>query len=86
MIDIKNVVEGQSYACKFRSTTLLDLEGQPHPQGSIGDYEGVGVILRRDLDAALVRLADQKTGQEFVVGFDNIWDVDTIEWIDKTTS
>ena len=36
--------------------------------------------MSRDMDKRLVQLKDEKTGKEFVVGFDDIWDVDDVIW------
>lgn len=89
MIDIKDIVPGNSYACKFRVETMLDTLGRPAPnlsdtplQGR-GLYEGLGVLMQRDLEQELVKLKDEKSSKEFVVGFDAIWDIDEIEWTDS---
>ena len=89
MIDIKDIVPGNSYACKFRVETMLDTLGRPAPnlsdtplQGQ-GLYEGLGVLMQRDLEQELVKLKDEKSSKEFVVGFDAIWDIDEIEWTDS---
>jgi len=88
MIDITEVEVGKSYACKFRVETLLDTFGRPAPnlsdtpiQGS-GEYEGIGILMQRDMDQRLVRLQDEKSKKEFVCSFDDIWDVDEVEWTD----
>ena len=94
MIDIEDVVPGQSYACKFKVKTMLDNLGRPAPNLSDqplkgpGLYEGLGILLARDLDTRLVKLQDEKSKKEFVVSFDDIWDVDTVDWVeeDETTS
>lgn len=88
MIDILEVKPGESYACKFRVETMLDTLGRPAPnlsdtplQGP-GVYEGLGVLMQRDTEQRLVRLQDSATQKEFVVSFDDIWDIDTVEWRD----
>lgn len=85
MIDIQDITPGESYACKFRVETMLDEFGRPPglsdtPLKGVGTYEGVGVLLQRDLDQRLVKLQDEKSRREFVVSFDDIWDIDTVEW------
>ena len=91
-MEIKDIPAGQSWACKFRTTTFLDSDGTPvtatnlqlgqaHP-GKPGVYESLGVICTRDAAAALVELQDTRTGQQFVVSFDDCWDCDTIDWIE----
>lgn len=86
-MDIKDITPGQSYACRFRTVTVLDEHGQPAPNLSgapvkgPGIYEGIGVLVQRDLENELVRLKDNWSGQEFVVSFKDIWEIDTVEWI-----
>lgn len=87
MIDIQDVTPGASYACKFRVETMLDEFGRlpglsDTPLKGVGTYEGVGVLLQRDLDQRLVKLQDEKSRREFVVSFDDIWDIDTVDWVD----
>lgn len=88
MIDIRDITPGESYACKFRVTTMLDDLGRPAPNLSDrplkgkGAYESTGILQTRDLDSELVQLQDEKTKREFVVPFRDIWDIDTIEWQD----
>lgn len=89
MIDIEDVVPGQSYACKFRVETMLDTLGRPAPNLSDqplkgkGMYEGLGVLVARDMNTRLVKLQDEKSKKEFVVSFDDIWDVDTVDWVEE---
>jgi hypothetical protein len=87
-MDIKEIEVGKSYACKFKVNTLLDDLGRPAPNLSDvplkgkGIYEGLGVLMERDLDQELVKLRDEKSSKEFVIPFSDIWDVDEVEWID----
>ena len=88
MIAIEDITPGSSYACKFRVETMLDTFGRPPglsdtPLKGVGAYEGVGVLMQRDLEQRLVLLQDEQSKKEFVVSFDDIWDVDTIEWTDS---
>jgi len=86
MIKIEDITPGKSYACKFRTTTMLDTMGRPAPNLSDvplkgpGLYEGFGVLTTRDMDSRLVKLIDEKSSKEFTVSFDDIWDVDSVEW------
>ena len=86
MIDIKDIVPGNSYACKFKVETMLDTFGRPAPNLSDtplkgpGIYEGLGILTQRDMESRLVGLIDEKSKKEFVVSFDDIWDVDEVEW------
>ena len=87
MFDIKEIEIGKSYACKFRVITLLDELGRPAPNLSDvpvkgpGVYEGLGVLMERDLNTEMVKLRDEKSSKEFEVPFGDIWDVDTVEWV-----
>ena len=89
MIKIEDVVTGQSYACKFKVRTMLDTLGRPAPNLSDqplageGNYEGLGVLVARDLNTRLVKLQDEKSKKEFVVSFDDIWDIDIVDWIEE---
>ena len=85
MIKIEDVTPGKSYACKFKVETMLDTNGRPPglsdtPLAGVQMYEGLGVISQRDSEKRLVKLQDDKSKKEFVVSFDDIWDVDEVEW------
>lgn len=87
MIDIKDITPGESYACKFRVETMLDELGRPPglsdtPLAGVQMYEGLGVLIARDVTQELVKLKDQKSSKEFVVPWADIWDVDTVDWVD----
>lgn len=89
-MDIRDIPAGESWACRFRTTTFLDEQGKPilnaqlqlgqtHP-GTPGVYEGIGVIQVRDSANERVQLQDVETLEQFTVDFADCWDVDTIEW------
>ena len=88
MIDILDIKEGESYACKFKVECMLDVMGRPHPNLSDqpikgpGIYEGLGILMKRDTKSQLVELRDEKSKKTFVVPFTDIWDIDTVEWVD----
>ena len=87
MIAIEDVTPGQSYACKFRVETMLDELGRipglsDTPLKGVGTYEGLGILVSRDMNTRLVELEDEKSKKKFVVSFDDIWDIDTVEWVD----
>jgi len=88
MIDITEITPGLSYACKFKTRTMLDSLGRPAPNlsdtplGGEGEYEGFGVLKQRDLEKRLVVVYDESSSRDFIVSFDDIWDVDTVEWVD----
>jgi len=88
MIKIEDIVPGKSYACKYKVETMLDEFGRPYnmsdaPLKGTGVWEGVGILEQRDLEKRLVRLRDRDYKiNQFVVSFDDIWDIDEIEWIE----
>jgi len=86
MLKITDIEPGQSYACKFKLTTLLDRNGKIPKDNTevienIGEYESLGIIAKRDLDKNLVELIDNDSGVKFIIPFTNIWDIDKIDWI-----
>jgi hypothetical protein len=70
MIDITELTPGESYACRFRLVKDEDT------------YESIGLLLTRDLEQKLVKLRDTQTLIEFVVSFDDVWDIDHVNWTD----
>lgn len=87
---IHNITAGESWACRFRTTTFLDANGAPvkvsnlqlgqaHP-GKPGLYESIGIIQVRDTAQGVVQLEDTQSHQQFVVDFEDCWDIDRIEW------
>ena len=87
-MDIRDIEPGKSYACKFRVETMLDTFGRipglsDTPLKGVGTYEGLGVLMSRDMKSRLVELEDEKSKKKFVVPFDDIWDIDTVEWVDN---
>ena len=88
MMKIEDVEVGRSYGCKFKVTTMLDSMGRPAPNLSDvplkgpGEYKGFGVIQVRDLKSRMIELYDTKARKQFVVSFDDIWDVDEVEYTD----
>ena len=91
-MQIEDIPAGESWACRFRTTTFVDANGVPmnpnlqlgqaHP-GLPGVYEGIGVIQVRDMANRRVQLQDVESMQQYTVSFDDCWDVDTIEWTEE---
>lgn len=88
MMKIEDVTPGKSYGCKFKVSTMLDSNGKPAPNLSDtplkgpGEYEGFGVIQVRDSNSRFVELYDITSRKTFTVSFDDIWDVDEVEYVD----
>jgi len=86
-MNIEDITPGKSYGCKFKVTTMLDTFGRPAPNLSDvplkgpGEYEGFGILQKRDLESRLVELYDEKSKKIFRVSFDDIWDIDDIEYV-----
>lgn len=92
MIDIMDIIPGQSYGCMFRVKNIpLDEFDRPGgmlsmadlPINKFGDYEGFGFLKQRDIDQQLVVVVDDKSGSEFICSFNDIWDIDCIEFVDE---
>lgn len=85
MLTVNDIEAGKSYACKFKVKTLLDYNGTPteviSEDNKISDYESFGIIQQRDVEKHLLSIIDQNTNLKFIVDFDSVWDVDTVEWI-----
>jgi hypothetical protein len=91
MIKIEDIKPGNSYAAKFKVETMLDTYGRipglsDTPLKGVGVYEGIGILLARDTEKRLVELQDEKSKKKFVVSFDDIWDVDDIDWVEPLES
>jgi hypothetical protein len=85
MMKIEDITPGKSYGCKFRVTTMLDAYGRipglsDTPLRGPGEYEGFGILQKRDTKGQLVELYDTTARKEFVVPFADIWDVDEVEY------
>lgn len=92
-MDIKDIPVGESWGCRFRTTTFLNDQGEPvtsnnlqlgqsHP-GLPGVYEGIGIIQVRDIENQRVQLQDVASLEQFTVEFNDCWDIDTIEWTEN---
>jgi hypothetical protein len=86
MYEMTELETGKSYACRFRVNTVLDADGNPaspltgtNPDRA-GEYEGLGVIKKRDVEQRLVELEDTTSRLSFVVSWDDCWDIDDVEW------
>ena len=53
------------------------------PLAGLGWYEGFGELMQRDSEKELVKILDEKSKKEFVVPFDQIWDVDVVEYVEE---
>ena len=90
---IENIKAGESWGCRFRVRTFVDDEGKPVDTTNIqigdtvpgkpGDYEGFGVIAKRDNEKQLVEIIDQDMEDKtWVVHWNDCWAVDRVEFAD----
>jgi len=63
----EDIEPGKSYACKY-----TDLAG----------VECLALVITRDTEKQLLKLRDVATGHEFTVSYDQVRDLDTVEWVD----
>ena len=91
MLTIETIEPGKSYAAKFKLENMpMDEYGRlggPYsladlPVVKTGTYEGLGILIQRDSEKKLVKLQDEKSGKEFIVPFEDLCDVDEVEWKD----
>jgi len=83
-MNVEKIQVGKSYQCNFVKKSIpLDRYGRPGgmysmadlPIEKYGDYNSQGTIVARDLNTRLVEVQEHKTDKKFVVGFDDIWDL-----------
>lgn len=90
---IESITAGESWGCRFRTQTFVNSQGQPidtrnlqvgQPvkDGAPGWYEGFGVIQTRDTARKLVEVYDREHDRTWIVGWNDCWDIDAIEWVD----
>lgn len=84
-MNLEDIEPGKSYACRFEVACLLDKHGVPVAEicegARPGTYTSLGVIVMRDTDNKLVKVKDvEHVDHEYVVSWENCWDVDEVEW------
>ena len=91
---IADCTAGESWGCRFRVQTFVDSKGQPvnttnlaigQPVkgGKPGQYEGFGIIQKRDVQKQLVELWDESAKRTWTLSWQDCWDIDRIEWQDS---
>ena len=85
----EDLVPGKSYACKFRLRTYLNENNEPLDTSSIpedptewllGDWESWGLIARRDSQARLLEVKDERAIRTWTLSYDDVWDIDVAEY------
>ena len=89
----RDITAGESWACRFEVQAMITPEGELYDSTGVapgqkvdaapGMYKGVGVIVKRDLEAELLELRDTASGKHFVVGFADVTDIDRVEWVEE---
>lgn len=79
-LDIRDIIPGNYYDCKFKTEQMLDVHDRPMnlsdtPLKGIGMYKSTGRITGRDINTEMVEVVDAASNKEYVVSFDDIWDV-----------
>lgn len=94
---IENITTGESWACKFRVQTFIDKNGKPFDTRNLGIgekiteaepgfYTGTAVIQTRDTVNRLVELWDIEQSRLWIVNWNDCWDIDRVDWIEKEKS
>jgi hypothetical protein len=87
-MQISDIEPGKSYACYFKTAELVDINGDPvidresQKPARMVQREIFGVIKTRDPHQELVEIIDQETGKTYVVGWEDCWAIDEVEWND----
>lgn len=78
-----DITAGESWACRYRITKMLDKNGKPVKNMKIGEtaagpgyVEGTALIQKRDLEKELFEVIDIDTQEVHVVPFADVWDID----------
>lgn len=79
-LDIRDIIPGNYYDCKFKTEQMLDVHDRPMnlsdtPLKGIGMYKSTGRITGRDINTEMVEVVDAASNKEYAVSFDDIWDV-----------
>ena len=88
---LESITIGNSWACKFQVHTFVNSKGEPVdtrnlavgdpvPDATPGYYKGIGIIKTRDTNNRLVELHDTVLERDWIVGWNDCWDIDHIEW------
>lgn len=84
-MNIEDVTTGESWGCYFTAVDLLQ-DGKPVQEGESTDtakpgvFESFGIIKTRDLENKLLEVIDSQSQKVYVVSWEDVRDVDRIEW------
>lgn len=92
-MNIEDIEPGKSYACNFKVRTFVDTAGSPVDTTKIGlgekvpgfpgDYNGFGIITKRDAANRLLEVWDEACQRTWTVAWFDASNVDVVEWTDQ---
>lgn len=92
-MNIEDIEIGKSYACNFKVRTFINEDNEPvdtsklkpgeQVPGMPGDYTGFGIIVTRDVKNRLLEIWDEPHQRNWVVAWDDVSNVDEVEWIEE---
>ena len=78
-----DIVAGEMWGCRYRTTRMLDKDGKPVKNLQIGEtaagpgeVTGTAIIRTRDKEKELLELVDLETQEVLVVPYADVWDID----------
>ena len=81
-----DIVAGETWAARFRTTRMLDTDGKPVANLKIGasakgpgPWESTGIIVKRDSASRKLELIDIFDQARHVVDYGDVWDIDRAE-------
>jgi hypothetical protein len=91
MFTPEDITPGETWACKYRTTRMLDSEVSPvvnlrvgESAAGPGEYESVGVILVRDRENRRLEVRDLQDSTTHVIDYGDAWDIDRAVIIDDS--
>jgi hypothetical protein len=85
-----DIVAGETWAAKFRTTRMLGTDGKPVTNLKLGEsakgpgvWESVGVIVKRDTVSRKLELVDVFDQTRHVVDYGDVWDIDRAEILEN---
>ena len=86
---VDDITAGETWAAKFRTTRMLTNEGKPAVNLKVGEtaagpgnWESVGVIVKRDAASRKLELVDVFDQTRHVVDYGDVWDIDRAEIVE----
>jgi|TARA_B110000259_G_C13969951_1_gene384280 hypothetical protein len=84
-----DITAGETWAAKFRTTRMLGTDGKPVVNLKVGEtaqgpgnWESVGIIVKRDTASSKLELVDVFDQTRHVVDYGDVWDIDRAEIVE----